>query len=245
MHDQLRRSVDRIDERKVLRRLNLRLSKLGDDAFTTAAVLTYFPPTRRMSISYAGHEPAWYYVASTQRWLTLEPVERKGLANLILAVSPRSRFTRCVRRVTQGDRLLMITDGVLEAMNRAGALFGRERLAQVIQSADSRSPETVVSTILDSLHEHTEGAGLNHDDVSILLLEFVDNLEKPAQWLALQNRLFRRRSSPHHAGRSSMGNDGLINGGGQVEAREEASVNRALLSGRTAAEAVLAKAHEI
>ncbi len=89
----------------------------------------------------------------------------------------------------------MLTDGVLEATNKAGEMFGRERLGKVIESADSSTPESVVSAIIDSLHEHTEGIGLNHDDVSILVLEFVDNLEKPALWLALQNRLFRRRSS--------------------------------------------------
>ena len=193
MHDLLRRSVNRLDERKVLRRLNLSLSKLDDGSFTTAAALTYFPPTRRLSISYAGHEPAWYYDGSRQRWSRLETAQRKGLFDIVLAADPRTRYTRRVRRVAIGDRLLMITDGVLEAPNAAGELFGRERLASVLQTAHDLAPQALILAIIEELRAHTNGTPLHHDDVSILLLEFVDNLESSALWTALRNRVFGRR----------------------------------------------------
>jgi sigma-B regulation protein RsbU (phosphoserine phosphatase) len=192
MHDLLRRSVNRMDERKVLRRLNLRLSRLDDGSFTTAAALTYFPPTRRLSISYAGHEPAWYYGASSQPWSQLVTAQRKGLFDIVLAADPRTRYTRIVRRVAVGDLLLLITDGVLEAPNQAGELFGRERLANVLNAAPDRAPQALVRAIIEQLREHTNGSPLHHDDVSILMLEFVDNLKSSALWTALQNRIFRR-----------------------------------------------------
>jgi sigma-B regulation protein RsbU (phosphoserine phosphatase) len=193
MHELLRRSVNRMDQRKVLRKLNLRLSELDDGSFTTAAVLTYFPPMRRLSVSYAGHEPAWYYEASNQRWSQLEPTQRRGLFDIVLAVEPRTRYTQRVRRVALGDRLLMLTDGVLEAPNESGDLFGRKGLSNVLQSAHDLETEALVSAIMEKLREHTNGAALHHDDVSLLMIEFVDNLESPALWTALQNRLFRRR----------------------------------------------------
>ena len=192
MHELLRRSVNRMDQRKMLRKLNLRLSQLDDGSFTTAAVLTYFAPMHRLSISYAGHEPAWYYEASSQRWSQLEPTQRQGLFDIVLAVEPRTRYTQRVRRVERGDRLLMITDGVLEAPNKSGDLFGREGLSNVLQSAHNLDTEALVPAIIEKLREHTNGAALHHDDVSLLMIEFVDNLESPALWTALQNRLFRR-----------------------------------------------------
>jgi sigma-B regulation protein RsbU (phosphoserine phosphatase) len=202
MHDLLLRSVNRMDERKVLRRLNLRLSKLNDGSFTTAAALTYFPPTRRLSISYAGHEPAWYYDASSQRWSLLELTQRKGLFDIVLAADPRTRYTRRVRRVAIGDRLLMLTDGVLEAPGEAGELFGRERLASVLQTAHDLAPQALILAIIEELREHTNGTPLHHDDVSILILEFVDNLGSSALWTALRNRLFgsRRENGAIQAG---------------------------------------------
>ena len=195
MHDLLRRSVNRLDERKVLRRLNLSLSKLDDGSFTTAAALTYFPPTRRLSLSYAGHEPAWYYDGSRQRWARLETAQRKGLFDIVLAADPRTRYTRRVRRVAIGDRLLMITDGVLEAPNAAGELFGRERLANLLHNARNQVPQTLVPAIIRALREHTSGARLRHDDVSLLMIEFVDNLKNSTLWTALRNRFLPRRSA--------------------------------------------------
>ena len=47
--------------------------------------------------------------------------------------------------------------------------------------------------LIAALQEHMSGAPSGHDDVSILMIRFVDNLESSALWTALQNRLFRRR----------------------------------------------------
>lgn len=193
MHDLLRRSVNRMDERKVLRQLNLRLSALTNESFTTAAILTYFAPMRRLSISYAGHEPAWYYDASSRSWSQLETRYREGLFDVPLAVAQKTRYSHHVQRVAVGDRLVMITDGVLEAQNEDGELFGRPRLANVLRAAHDGTPESQMRAMLEALREHTSGGTLRHDDVSILVLEFVENLESPAWWTALRNRLFRRK----------------------------------------------------
>ncbi len=193
MHDLLRRSVNRMDERKVLRRMNLRLAGLDEGIFTTAVAMTYFPPTRRLSISYAGHEPAWYYEAGRRRWAQTAPVYRRGLFDIVLAVDPRTRYTRTVRRVATRDRLLMLTDGVLEAPSPTGELFGRDRLTRILQANHALAPSELVAAVIDGLHEHTRGAALNHDDLSVLMLEFVDNMASSALWTMLQNRLRRRR----------------------------------------------------
>jgi sigma-B regulation protein RsbU (phosphoserine phosphatase) len=192
-HDLLRRSVNRMDESKVLRKLNLRLCALEDESFATAAALTYFPPTRRLSISYAGHEPAWYFDASAQCWLLWEPVPRPGLSDIALAIEPKARYTRCTRRAAVGDQLLIITDGVLETPNAAGELFGRDRLKQLLHDSGDRAPQTLVPAIIQALREHTVGAPLDHDDVSVLAIEVVDNLKRSALWTALRSRLLPRR----------------------------------------------------
>ena len=62
-----------------------------------------------------------------------------------------------------------------------------------MQDTHDLAPRDSVLAILEELREHTNGAPLQHDDVSLLLIEFVDNLASPALWTALQNRLFRRR----------------------------------------------------
>jgi serine phosphatase RsbU (regulator of sigma subunit) len=114
------------------------------------------------------------------------------LFDIALAVEPKTRYTRLVRRVALGDRVLIITDGVLEAPNEGGELFGHEGLERVLQTAPDSTPQVLVPAIIAALREHTQGASLDHDDVSILMLEFVDNLGSSALWTALKNRLFGR-----------------------------------------------------
>ena len=202
-HDLLRRSVNRMDESKVLRKLNLRLCALDDASFATAAALTYVPPLQRLSVSYAGHEPAWYFDESGQRWEQLEAVSRPGLINIPLAIEPKTRYTRYVGRATVGDRLLMITDGVLETPNEAGELFGRDRLRRLLYETRDGAPQTFVSALIQALSEHTNGAPLNHDDVSVLAIEVVDNLKHSAFGTALRNRFLPRRR-PGDAFKASM-----------------------------------------
>lgn len=193
MHDLLRRSVNRVDERKVLQQLNVRLCGRYAQTFVTAAVLTYFPPTRRLSISYAGHEPAWYYDGARRLWSPLEVASRKGLFDIALAVEPKTRYSRCLKRVAFGDRLLLLTDGVVEAPNVAGELFGRERLAPILEANSNQPPQVLIPAIVAALRGHTNQAAMHHDDVSLLMVEFVDNLKSNALWTALRNRLLPRR----------------------------------------------------
>ena len=61
MHAHLRRSVDVIDQRKVLDRLNRRLNERGAGVMTTAVLATYYPPRRRLTVSYAGHPTGWLF----------------------------------------------------------------------------------------------------------------------------------------------------------------------------------------
>ena len=78
MHAQLLRSVDLVDQRRVLTALDERLVGSGLRAQTTAALATYYPPSRRLSVSYAGHPPGWIYRVATRGWtpLVAEPSAR-------------------------------------------------------------------------------------------------------------------------------------------------------------------------
>lgn len=72
MHAHLLRSVDVIDERKVLARLDRWLDEASLRAMTTAVLATYYPPSRRLTVTYAGHPPGWLYRARERRYCSLE-----------------------------------------------------------------------------------------------------------------------------------------------------------------------------
>ena len=61
MHQELRESVNSWDEREVMSKLDTRLEQSGLKAITTAALVSYRPWKRRLTVSYAGHPPGWIY----------------------------------------------------------------------------------------------------------------------------------------------------------------------------------------
>jgi sigma-B regulation protein RsbU (phosphoserine phosphatase) len=195
MHAHLRRSVDVIDERRIFRTLDRRLQELGLRAMTTAAIVTYYPPSRRLTISYAGHPPAWIRSGSDSQWrrLHVEGEDTPGIAmNMPLGTGFGSDYRRTRRRMAIGDRLLLITDGVLDAENAAGEEFGITGVERVLAATSDADAGTVVQALLDALARHSGGDRPQHDDVTIFLGEIVAGPRGPALWHVLKNRLLTR-----------------------------------------------------
>jgi len=69
-----------------------------------------------------------------------------------------------------GDKVLLFTDGVTDAINNEGEEFGSERLARHVRSLGADTPSAVVTHIENVLSEFVHGAPRN-DDVTILVIE--------------------------------------------------------------------------
>jgi sigma-B regulation protein RsbU (phosphoserine phosphatase) len=194
LHRVLRRLMNWLDHRYVLRRLNRVLERKGINAVTTAAIATYFPPSRTLSYSYAGHPPGWWYRRVEDRWRRLavprsdEPAS-KSFVNGALAVTRDASFTRSRQRVERGDRFLLVTDGILETRDRQGQLFGAVRVEELLDRHREETIENLAHSILKELEQFSADRGLAHDDVTFLLVEFA----RPPGMLRqmLRNRLLR------------------------------------------------------
>jgi sigma-B regulation protein RsbU (phosphoserine phosphatase) len=196
-HALLRRHVNWPDHRRTLRGLNRCLVRRGLHSLTTAAVLTYYPPSRRLTFSYAGHPPGWYFAAAAGAWqrLTLDDDSARAGAGVLvdvpLAVSPDTVYSRSRRDVSLKDRVLLVTDGVLEAPDAAGNLFGAGRTERLLREHDRRGLAEISSALQDALARHCGTSRFEHDDVSYLLLEFTRPPPGPALWQVVQNRVLR------------------------------------------------------
>ncbi len=201
LHRHMRKAMNSLDQRKVLLNLNGELEALGLHAMTTAAALTYYPPSRKLSVSYAGHPPGWYYRHATKSWsrLTIQEVRgAKRLTNAPLGIEPTADFTRTSMKTDLGDRVLLLTDGVLEAPSPTGELFGDERVEEVLRSRADGSCRQIARDLLDALFVHCGHETLVHDDVTFLAVEFVPGPKESHLWLAVKNRLLRPRGNSSH-----------------------------------------------
>ena len=243
IHALLRRYMNNHDERRVLADLNRRLAEgalAADEAeavcglagMTTAAALSYLPMTRRLTISYAGHPPGWFFEGRVGQWVRVPAGEvarrearasrkvaqaqRKEEANRVrrpqadppdhgparagappmlmdlpLAVDSTTEFSRRSLRARPGDRLLLVTDGVLEAPNAAGELYGDARLERVLGALGGAEADAIVNAVLRDLAVFTGRAELVHDDVTIMAVAFVPG-PRTGIWQVLKNQVLRR-----------------------------------------------------
>ena len=193
MHAHLRSSVDVIDERRVFRDLDRRLQAIGIRAMTTAALFTYYPPSRRLTVSYAGHPPGWLQSAGG-RWQRLAsdaPAGREHVG-LPLGTGLESDYARRRVRTEIGDRFLLVTDGVLEAPSPDGTEFDAAGVETALHDAPGADPEAIAQALLHALERHTGTSRPLHDDVTIFVGEIVPGPPGPALWHVLRNRLLTR-----------------------------------------------------
>jgi len=196
IHGLLRRYMNTLDQRRVLTDLNRRLEGTEQGTMTTAAVVTYFPPAHTLSVSYAGHPPGWLYRRAESQWSRLAPKAPVGggsaLRDVPLAIFAQTSFSRRKERVHTGDRVLVVTDGVLEAPAPDGDLFGDARLEHVLGEHAGDGVEALARAIVAAVIAHTHDEHLPHDDATLLLLEFEPGPRGLGIWHGLKRRFLPR-----------------------------------------------------
>ncbi|MBV8208156.1 MAG: SpoIIE family protein phosphatase [Acidobacteria bacterium] len=90
-------------------------------------------------------------------------VRRETESNLPVGLLPFATYASSRCRLSPGDRFLLVTDGVTEAENCEGEMFGNERLEQAASGADSSSFENV----FEAVHSFCGSTPLN-DDCTVL-----------------------------------------------------------------------------
>jgi sigma-B regulation protein RsbU (phosphoserine phosphatase) len=138
--------------------------------FVTAMFSILNVRTRELVTCSAGHNPM---VVFRERANECELVNPNGIA---LGFDKGPVFDRTLQEVTtqleMGDRVVMYTDGVVEAMSERHEEYGDDRFYEFVkQHARMRSKDFVNSLVRD-LDEH-KGRAEQHDDITISTLRVV------------------------------------------------------------------------
>jgi sigma-B regulation protein RsbU (phosphoserine phosphatase) len=121
--------------------------------FVTAFYGIYDPRDRTITYANAGHNPPRH---KRQGSIVLGSLE--GGANLPLGIEPAESYADSAQKFWPGDGLIFYTDGITEARNPKGEMFGSERLDEILLSGDGASTAAdLCRRTIDVLNEFTEG----------------------------------------------------------------------------------------
>ena len=138
----------------------------GNDAgmFVTlfAGVLDY--ATGHVQYVNAGHNPPLLWQAGSWRWL-------KDISGMPLGLFEGFPYDTYELDLSIGDELFIYTDGVTEAMNTEGELYGEERLKALLDENFTRHPRRLINTVQRELGLYAQGA-VQSDDITMLSFEY-------------------------------------------------------------------------
>jgi sigma-B regulation protein RsbU (phosphoserine phosphatase) len=139
----------------------LTVGTLEGNRFATVYLAIYDARQRTLVYASAGHPPALVVSADGA-------VRELGATGPAIGWSSDARFGQSVVAVQPGDVLVISSDGVTEATDPSGQLFGVDALAAAVRRAAQRPSEDIVLDVFRALDRF--GAGLPAEDDRTLVV---------------------------------------------------------------------------
>jgi hypothetical protein len=151
------------------------MNVLNDIVMRTAPkriLMTFFfglldPETQTLRFSSAGHLDPYVYRAATKR---LESLSSWGFP---LGVKRREPFGEHTVDFDSGDRLILYSDGLIEAIDDDGDPYGFERFEKTILGCGHMHAEDIKKTLLNSIRKFTRNRP-PEDDQTLVVVSFED-----------------------------------------------------------------------
>jgi phosphoserine phosphatase RsbU/P len=151
---------------EILRRLNDELLEQNPRGmFVTLQCMLFDVAQRRVTCASAGHHgavriapgraPEWVFTSSGR----------------VLGLMPGEAISAETLDLRPGDTYVLSTDGVSEAFDPDGELFGEDRLLMHLQSAPIQSARETALGVLEAVRRHAAGANQS-DDITVLSVRY-------------------------------------------------------------------------
>ena len=135
------------------------------DQFMTLFFLMIEAHTGQLTWVRAGHDPAIVFSPRSDRF---EELKGEGLP---LGVDQNWHYKDCQAIVKPQQILVLTTDGIMEAHNESGFMFGRDRLKEVIRENADLGAEGIRSAIIEAVTTF-RGKAPQEDDITLVVLKF-------------------------------------------------------------------------
>ncbi len=165
---EFRREANAETPSSVMQKLNAKISTEGPSGlFLTFLYLILEPQRKRFVFSNGGHEPILFYQSKKN---TIELLSTQE--GVPLGVASDMNFDEKDQMGENGDILLLMSDGVKEAMNNKGEIFGFERIkSALLESAHGGDSRSLIDNLLRHIREFVKNSP-QHDDITLVCVKF-------------------------------------------------------------------------
>jgi len=148
---------------------HLTLDVLDTGRFMTLFYLAIDPIQKRLQWVRAGHDPAIIYDPRHNRF---EELSGSGMA---LGVNEDFRYEENIKAgVADGQIIALGTDGIWEARNKEGDMFGKKRFRDVIRHNANENAGNILNAVYDELDQYTRGLK-SDDDITLVVAKVSNN----------------------------------------------------------------------
>lgn len=138
------------------------------DRFVTLAAVVLDPKKHKLVVVNAGHMSPRLLCAASGKLSDAISNEQTGLP---LGVMPEFEYESVALELQPGDIVTIFTDGVTDAMNPTGALFGAEGVDKYMTPSEDATglltPKSVGEKIIAAVKKHANGRSQN-DDIALI-----------------------------------------------------------------------------
>jgi sigma-B regulation protein RsbU (phosphoserine phosphatase) len=145
---------------------------IGLESFMTLCYARFDHIRQQVTFVDCGHTKTIHYSRTSGELHTLEG------DSLPLGVSEREVYTQVTVPFSPGDMFCFYSDGVTEARNGEGELFGYDRLAATVRENGHLSPEGIVETVRQAVMRFSGGTEFP-DDLTCVAVRIRPKEEEP------------------------------------------------------------------
>jgi serine phosphatase RsbU (regulator of sigma subunit) len=131
------------------------------DQYITFFVGIYNTQDHSLTYVNAGHNPPFVLQKDGQ----IRMLETGGL---IIGALAEQKYQQETVQLSEGDLIVIYTDGISEAMNAADEEFGEERIMKVVQDYRETDPRTIINQLIDAVDQF-RGETLAGDDLTLVV----------------------------------------------------------------------------
>jgi sigma-B regulation protein RsbU (phosphoserine phosphatase) len=138
------------------------LDTQASSAFVTAFIALYDPKTYVLDYTSCGHLPA-----VLMRRGQLTELKTQGMA--IGVIDPIQIEVKTLS-LEQDDKIVLYSDGVIDALNKEGMQFGKDRFFRLLQEHANLTPKELIQKILSEVKSFA-GAVEAFDDITLVVFK--------------------------------------------------------------------------